>query len=229
MLIGALFAPSVYSHRVSNFRAREGLVIARGTVTWTPLLFTSMAVARPPVLSHLVISRLVLGYFPFKEIETSSVEEFVSYDDRNYFFRGQRLDHYVEKHDSLPSEYVLKVTNSNDSSEIVVGLSGITKHLHKKGYKCPYPIPLSQPAGGGGEYDDMVVLSYEQLVALEKDEAKKVNVEDAKNGVVKKYCVRVLVFVPGELLTKVPQSPGLLFKVGQYIGSLYKVQVINTN
>ena len=172
-----------------------------------------MECARPPVLSHLAISRLVLGYFPFKEINTSSIEEFVSYYDRNYFFRGEPLDN------SLRNEYVLKLINFNDPPEIVDGFSEITKHLHKKGYKCPYPISVARP---GSEYDNMVVLNYDQLVALEKDEVKHGDIDVAKNSAMNKYCVRVLVFVPGKLLAHVPQTPALLFKVGQYVGSLDK-------
>ena len=171
-----------------------------------------MECARPPILSHQAISRVVLRYFPFKEIDTSSIEEFVSYDDRNYFFRGEPLD------DTLQNEYVLKVTNFNDPPEVVNGISGITKHLHEKGYKCPYPIPLARP---GSEYVDMVVMSYKQLVVFEKEETKNDDLAE-ENGAVNKYCVRVLVFVSGKLLSSVPQTPALLFKVGRYVGSLDK-------
>ena len=38
-------------------------------------------------------------------------------------FVDNDLTTHVEKRDSLPSEYVLKVTNSNDSSEICSWLS----------------------------------------------------------------------------------------------------------
>ena len=67
------------------------------------------------------------------------------------------------------------------------GFSEITKHLHKKGYKCPYPISVARP---GSEYDNMVVLNYEQLVALEKDEVKHGDIDVAKNSAMNKYCVR---------------------------------------
>ena len=206
-LIGAPFAPN---REPSVSEGRGWLIHVDRLLRDKPVV---MECARPPVLSHLAISRLVLSYFPFKEINTSSIEEFVSYDDRNYFFRGEPLDN------SLQNGYVLKLTNFNDPPEIVDGLSGITKHLHKKGYKCPYPIPVARP---GSEYDDMVVLNYEQLVALEKDEVKNGDIDVAKNGAMNNYCVRVLVFVSGKLLAHVPWTPALLFKVGQYVGSLDK-------
>ena len=175
---------------------------------------------RPPVISRLAVSRLILSHFPFKHVKASSIEEFVSYDDRNYFFRGERLDHEVGSRDSPSSEYVLKVVNSSDTPELVAGLSGVTKYLHEKGYRCPYPI-----ARPGGE--DMTVLSKEQLVAFEenstredKDPCEMMNV--VQSSVSERFCVRVLVFVPGDLLVNVPQSPDLLYKVGNYLGSLDK-------
>lgn len=174
--------------------------------------------ARPPPLSSRAVSCLLLRFFPFREIDSSSINELVSYDDRNYFFRGARFDHEAGSRDSPTGQYVLKVTNRNDPPELIAELSEIMHVLHQKGYKCPYPIPTR--AGGG----DLMVISSQQLHCLENggDEVKLTAVsghtENKEDQCL--YAVRVLVFVPGEMLSDVPQSPLLVFKVGQYIGSL---------
>ena len=171
-------------------------------------------IARPPPLSLRSIKHLVLSHFPFKGLEESSIQEFVSYDDRNYYFRGERLDPEAASRDSPTGAYVLKVTNRRDVPELVAGLSEITHHLHQKGYRCPYPIPTIL-----GSMGNMVVMNKKQLQTYENDTGSVASMNDngEEDG---SYAVRVLVFIPGELLIKIPQDPQLLFKVGRYIGSL---------
>ena len=95
---------------------------------------------RPP---SLVVPRLlrsfVLEAFPFHSIDASSVRELDSYEDRNYYFRGNVL-----RGGTGTTEYVLKILNSRDSREeaVVDGLSRMVMHLKSKGYNCPYPIKV---------------------------------------------------------------------------------------
>ena len=182
------------------------------------LSMSSSSIARPPPLSLRAVKHVVLIHFPFKCVDESTVEEFVSYDDRNYYFRGETL----ASRDSPTDEYVLKVTNRRDVPELVVGLSQITHHLHQKGYHCPHPIPTTLGSAG-----DMIVMNKKQLQSYESGTCgndKKANgsVAGMNDGSEEeeRYAVRVLVFIPGELLINVPQNPQLLFKVGYYIGSL---------
>lgn len=168
---------------------------------------------RPCVLSSKAVRRLILKCFPFKSVNESTIKELVSYDDRNYYFQGERLEH---SHSSL-NEYVLKLTNSQDTPEIVSGLSQILLYLKNKGFSCPYPI-LNKTGD-----DTMIVLSGEQLQGFECADSV---LNSQKKDVV--FTVRVLVFVPGELFANVPVSKLLFFKVGFFIGSMDRdLQVIN--
>ena len=79
-------------------------------------------------------------------LKATDLKEFVSYDDRNYFFKVDPeapIDNpNLEKSDICQDGYILKVTNSLDSKgpEVLEGQNAMILHLHKNGFTVPIPI-----------------------------------------------------------------------------------------
>ena len=93
---------------------------------------------RPPaIVVPRLLQTFVLGAFPFHSIDASSVRELDSYEDRNYYFRGNGFGGGTGA-----GEYVLKILNWRDSREeaVVEGLSRMVLQLKSKGKNCPYPV-----------------------------------------------------------------------------------------
>lgn len=226
-----------------------------------------MSRARPPALSPQAIATLIKDIFPFDDIEEDSIKELVSYNDRNYYFRGNRKPSYLECSFSpsilkqkvfklSPNEYVIKIMNQTISStrEVINGLTSMKKFLYSRGLNVPYPITSLQGP-------ELVVLTKSQVLAYQTETKKQlsccnsdptiINNEDAailldsetsiqidedivirtlmKEPVLDEpseldtiqYCVRVLTFLPGEILHEMPQTPSVFFKVGEYLGHLH--------
>lgn len=243
--------------------------------TWRELINSVsivMSRVRPPALSPQAIATLIKDTFPFDDIEEDSIKELVSYNDRNYYFRGNRKPSYLECSFSpsilkqkvfklSPNEYVIKIMNQTISStrEVINGLTSMKKFLYSRGLNVPYPITSLQGP-------ELVMLTKSQVLAYETKVEKQlsccnndptvINNEDAvilldsetsipiDEGIVIhtpreesvldepsdtiQYCVRVLTFLPGEILHEVPQTPSVFFKVGEYLGHLHsELQVMH--
>ena len=161
------------------------------------------AFVRPPELEGSIVTKLVLAVFPFKEVEESSVKQLPSYEDRNYYLTGVTED-CGRDGNRLEREFVLKISNSLKDIEIKMGLNAVMSHLHQQGFECPQP--LSSRNGRGVE-----MLSKKQLFAGDP------GTSEAKGP---KFCVQVLMFIPGKTLESVPFTPRLAYEAGRYVGSI---------
>ena len=79
-------------------------------------------------------------------IQAVNLKEFVSYDDRNYFFEVDPeapIDNpHLDKSDICRDGYILKVTNSLDSKDpkVLEAQNAMILHLHKNNIEVPVPI-----------------------------------------------------------------------------------------
>lgn len=112
------------------------------------------------------------------------IKEFIGYDDRNF--------HVVA---SSGAEYVMKITNSDDSANdgVLDAQNRAMLLLKSRGIKCNVPhVSVNK------EY-----ISYEQ------------------SGDKGPNAIRLFDYIEGTLLAKVPMlTQELLFKLGQYVGRL---------
>ena len=178
-----------------------------------------MADIRPPSLSPQGVVKLLKEYFPFKSVTERSVEELVSYDDRNYYFRGQFLANIpktMSGHSSSENEFVLKLLNWRDSEirSTVEMQTEVKKFLFSKGLHVPFPVPSLNGS-------EIVTLSGSSLFSYSE-------VSCDSQAAQYYYHARVLTYLPGKLLSDVFVSPSVMFKLGEYIGSVSReMKVLN--
>ena len=180
-----------------------------------------MANIRPPPLSASEVARLVRDYFPFGSVVENSIEELDSYDDRNYYFRGQYLGDIPAQPtrstrgstttlSSVRSdnEFVIKILNWRESeiNSTVKMLTEIKKFLYLRGLNVPFPLISLNGS-------EIVTLTKPLLFSYKEGECDA----DPK---CRQFHVRVLTYLPGTLLSDVTLSPSVMFKLGEYIGSL---------
>lgn len=172
---------------------------------------------RPPELEIQSAASLVLAVFPFSEVKERSVKQLPSYEDRNYYFRGtldgELVGKGITRDQERPeaiNEFLLKLSNSSLPYGLIEGINAVTNYLKSKGFSCPYPLPSRK----GKEVE---VLSQIQLLAGD--------VGANASGV--QFCVRVLVFIPGETLDSVQLTPKLAYDVGNYIGRMDAMLQVN--
>ena len=140
-----------------------------------------------------------------------------SYEDRNYYFKGtldgelvgKGISRSLEGPESM-TEFVLKLSNSSLPYQLIEGINAVTNYLKSKAFSCPYPLTSRK----GKEVE---VLSENQLLAGD--------VGANASGV--QFCVRVLVFIPGETLNSVQLTPKLAYDVGNYIGRMDAMLQVN--
>lgn len=181
-----------------------------------------MELVRPPPLPSQSVRKLAMDHFPFQSVDTSTIRELDSYDDRNYHFHGTLA---AGNERPIPSEYVLKVLNWRESKfpGLVDGFNKVMLHLRDKGYRCSYPIPISL-SGGSCTYSVLLTEreldTYARLDHTSLDTESNEDVNCKQN--VKKFDVRVLVYVQGQPMGKMktPPSKQLLYSTGQYVGGI---------
>lgn len=174
-----------------------------------------MSYIRPPSLSSVAVARLINNYFPFSSIDEKSIKELVSYDDRNYYFRGRytaSIPQYPSKqslHVTSDNEFVLKMLNHRDSEtmDTVEMLTAIKKFLYSKGLNVPFPVPSLQ----GSE-----ILTMKESLLLQY-----INNEECVANDHHSYQIRVLTYIPGKMLHDVSHSPSLLFKLGRHLALVH--------
>ena len=92
----------------------------------------------PPSLSVDQLSTLATRLFPLAHVDVASVKDLVSYDDKNYYFRGT-----LEPDDvacSKERELVFKINNAIDSPVLVGGLTSLMTFLSSRGFRVPRPL-----------------------------------------------------------------------------------------
>lgn len=195
----------------------------------------SSAAGRPPNLSNKSIIKLLKETFPFKHINDGTIKALPSYDDRNYYFKGELEHPQLEENlkascsDSTSSaacsqeqEYVLKVNNPVFASfDVLKGINVILRRLCAKGFSCIRPL-CSRNNSDAIEVEGKELLKFGDLEEEGADipEATKTN----------KFVVRVMTFIPGEMFDEIEKrfvTPKLLYEVGKYIGRVCEeIQVL---
>lgn len=169
---------------------------------------------RAPAVSSRGLVSLLQKYFPFDNVQESSVVQLDGYDDRNYKFSGQL------KRDDVPNTpmaaagnwFVAKFLNSRDSKDVNVvdGLVDVAKFVYTKaGIKCPYPIPSLTGY-------EVVRISHNDLLAYTSSTDSLQQADDAY------YCLRVFVFIEGKVLGYDNHSPELLHELGKCMATVDK-------
>ncbi|CAL8253042.1 unnamed protein product [Merluccius merluccius] len=123
-------------------------------------------------------------------LEVSTVRPLPSYDDQNF---------YVAAAPGLGGEYLLKVTNAEDSKD--TALVGVQTHTMRFLRERGVPTQTAVPTVEG------------ELMTL----------QDIDCGFgCQKYLVRLLTYLPGTTLSKVPALPQLLYEVGKMAARMDK-------
>ena len=168
----------------------------------------NLALVRPVVDIQKAIG-LAWSLYGLSISDPSSVKEFVSYDDRNFYLKGTLPDH-ENGLQTGESEFVLKILNHVDSENIsfVNVQNEVMLYLKKQGFMCQVPLKALN-----GEFAPICCLTSD--AASEGSHKARVN------------AVRLLSFVPGKLFKDVPCTPELLFNLGCYVAKMNKtLQVI---
>ncbi|XP_066593116.1 hydroxylysine kinase [Prorops nasuta] len=160
------------------------------------LLFPGQII-RPPVTKETPTLLMEKLY----KMKIKNIKELNAYDDKNYHILCYE-DHTnpyistIEEHG-----YVLKIVNSIDSKKknVIEAHNEILRFLNHNGICCPLPIKNIN----------------DKYYSLETLESTRKNVSGNE-----KYAVKLLVYRPGELLSNVPATSDLMFKVGQFASSL---------
>ena len=210
----------------------------------------STAAGRPPQLPLKAITAVICRYFNFKEVFPDSIKEFPSYEDRNYYFRGESLN-------AKGCEYVLKLSNPLCVNlDVAIGLNSVMKHLSSCGFLTPYP-QLSKSGSDtiqltGAELkvisEDFNESPLETLNELndvtEKVSAKsKPRSHEVGDSITNRssysgkeesnsYVIRVFSFIPGQLFDNVEKrflTPGLVYTTGEMLGRLDKELMVSSS
>ena len=153
-----------------------------------------MTSPRPEVNAALALE-LLSKHFAVATVEESSVKEFVSYDDRNFFVRA------CLEGAASTEEFVLKVIHEKFSrnDEILVAQETVMEHLHQRGFLCPVPIRTRD--GRSHAYESLAHSLYSEPP---------------------RSAVRLLRFVPGQVVSgREHLSDELLFSIGRYAARMH--------
>ena len=144
------------------------------------------------------------------------MKQFPSYDDRNFYFRGTLCDtivpsysEKVKENELSLEEFVLKINSTAFIPwKVISSLNNVMNHLRGKGLQCPYPVTSRDGR-------QLEIFSESQLLKNEGNHGTS----DKE----REFGIRVLVFLPGELLDTIDRvhiTPKLTYETGRYIGSL---------
>ncbi|XP_068624119.1 hydroxylysine kinase [Battus philenor] len=143
-----------------------------------------------PQIDHEGVRLLVERLYGISVLELT---ELAGYDDRNY----RITEDPNVKNPLIPQPsahgYVLKIMNSMDSQNLAVveAQNEIMNFLSSRGVRCPRPVRNV----------------FGQLHSLEALGARR-------------HAVRLLHYVPGQLLKEVPRSDALLYRLGEFVAGL---------
>ena len=159
----------------------------------------------------LALAQLFFGFYG------TDIKEFESYDDRNFYMKGsfERREQTGEENTSITDEvyinteeeFVLKVLNYVDSADcnLVDAQNEFCLGLSKNGFQCPVPVQSLN-----GDYKVMW---------------KNSKSHESSEGVTE--AVRLLRFVPGQLLKDIHCSPDLLYDLGKYMARFNQVAQVS--
>lgn len=156
-----------------------------------------------PMVSMQLARQLVQDLYG---LTANSIKELNSYDDRNFFVTvEQDYKHnnpFIEEI-SLQG-YVLKILNSMDSRKHHIDAEHkVQGLLSRHGINCP--LPVLNVKGQDKSLEEIVYDLPERG-------------SDGRGF----HIVRLLTFVPGQLMVEAPYTERLLYRVGQYVSSMQK-------
>ena len=172
-----------------------------------------MSLIRTPQLSIEVICRLLSRFYHFQSIDGSTVKEFDSWEDRNYYFEsGGSGDKFVLKiiREVLPSTRV----------ELVQGLAEVMLFLNRHGHSCSCPVK---------GVDGRAVLVFEEEELFPPCSSLKCEVAPSNKTTLllgdtkqQRYCAMVLTYIEGDMADQCSVTSKLLFNIGYFFASMNK-------
>ena len=163
---------------------------------------------RPPEVESKTVVALLTKLYPFKHVSVDSLKPLPSYDDRNIYFEGVRETTNGSSDRKEP--FIFKMSNYGIfTPEIVEGLNSMLLFLSRKGFPCCRPL-----ASRSGQY---------ALLATEKELLGVADENEAISSAGVKYPVRVLKYIPGEVMDKLEKrffTPDLSYSVGSLVGRM---------
>lgn len=147
-------------------------------------------------------------------LKAVNVKEFISYDDRNFYFK-------VDKEAPIENEfikeinedgYTLKVTNSLDSKDVAFTEAQNEMILHMDKFGLEVPVPVKNKTG--------TFLSKEKLPASGNNWEEN-NDENSGSKIFNEHSVRLLKFVKGKTLYEIrPWLPRHFFEAGVFCAKM---------
>jgi len=128
----------------------------------------------------------------FYNLEVVSVKELNSYDDRNFFITVKDDSVLPNPSDRCQHGYLLKILNSLDSKAgaLIEAQNQMMLFLNQRGILCSKPVRNVE----------------QKLMALTE-------LRDGEN----KNIVRLLTYIPGDILVSVEYTPNLLYQIGEMV------------
>jgi Ser/Thr protein kinase RdoA (MazF antagonist) len=154
---------------------------------------------KPMVTTETAIN-LAKTLFGFSEIH--KIKELISFCDRNFYIKGLG----VGGHHHQANEFVLKLLNSVDSQnsdQIDAELKAL-EFLRKKGFPCPEIFNIK----GTSEKMAVVRLPVSDSGALVNENSER-----------ESCVVRLIAFLPGDMVCSLDRNPDLMFAVGKFAGA----------
>ena len=160
--------------------------------------------SRSPQLPRDRICNLLSQFYKFGTIDQSSIEEFDSWEDRNYYFEDKSGD-----------KFVLKIMREmpSTSAELVRGLAEVMLYLHQRGLPCSWPIKAL-------DGKPVVILKENELISMRCE--ANTYLSPSHGSKQQQYCVMVLTFIEGSLADECPMTNELLFNIGRCFASMDK-------
>jgi Ser/Thr protein kinase RdoA (MazF antagonist) len=169
----------------------------------------SAGAGRPPSLSPKSVVKLVNSYFSVRNVIEDSIKSLPSYNDVNYYFRGEHPDNRC-------TEFVLKLINRVYTPfPVLVGLNKMMNHISSSGFKFATPRPLFSNEG-----TDILSLTAEQISPSE-DAASPSNVIASNE----KFHICLFPYIPGKVLAALDKeyvTPTVLRSVGETLATIDK-------
>ncbi|OWF56601.1 hydroxylysine kinase-like [Mizuhopecten yessoensis] len=153
-----------------------------------------------PMIPEGVVEELVRKIYG---LDVVSYKELNSYDDKNYHVTVTDRSSNPHIPEVWTHGYILKILNSMDSKRpvIVEAQNSLLSHLRERNMSVP----------------ETVLTISGELMSLEKVFAEK-DPKDPDTAPYGTYIVRLLKFIPGDILFNKPCTPGLLYNVGKFMG-----------
>lgn len=152
---------------------------------------------RPPALNWDNAVSLITRIFPLEDVSHTTFKELLCHEDRLYYFEGQHEGQLTRK------QFVLRLSNTKFGHDVVSGHNAVMLHLRARGIHCCEPI--------------VTKLGHHLETLSEADLLQKSGGRDVS------YIVRVLTYIPGELMDEVDKcflTSQLYYDVGYFVGQM---------